>query len=94
VSLQVYVYPLHAAIANRYTVSISRRRARNTYIKAPDEKLKLLQKKLSDVLQNCLEEINTAKGFKAPWHTGLSGSARSSRTPHNTITAAGCSTSI
>jgi RNA-directed DNA polymerase len=52
-------------IANRYTVfDIPKKGGGARTIKAPDEKLKLLQKKLSDVLQNCLDEIYTAKGVK------------------------------
>lgn len=52
-------------IANRYTVfEIPKKGGGTRTIKAPDEKLKLLQKKLSIVLQDCLDEINTAKGVK------------------------------
>lgn len=52
-------------IANRYTAfEIPKKGGGTRTIKAPDEKLKLLQKKLSIVLQDCLDEINAAKGVK------------------------------
>lgn len=53
-------------IANRYAVfEIPKKGGGTRTIKAPDERLKLLQKKLSIVLQDCLDEINAAKGIKA-----------------------------
>jgi len=52
-------------IANRYTeFMIPKKGGGARTIKAPDDKLKLLQKKLSIVLQDCLDEINTAKNIK------------------------------
>jgi RNA-directed DNA polymerase len=51
--------------ASRYTVfEIPKKGGGSRTIKAPDEKLKLLQKKLSIVLQDCLHEINKAKNIK------------------------------
>jgi retron-type reverse transcriptase len=53
-------------IASRYTVfQIPKKGGGTRTIKAPDEKLKLLQQKLSAVLQDCLDEINTARNMKA-----------------------------
>jgi RNA-directed DNA polymerase len=52
-------------IANRYTVfEIPKKGGGTRTIKAPEEKLKLVQKKVSIVLQDCLDEINAAKGIK------------------------------
>jgi RNA-directed DNA polymerase len=52
-------------IANRYTeFQIPKKGGGSRTIKAPDEKLKLLQKKLSILLQDCLDEINAAKNIK------------------------------
>jgi retron-type reverse transcriptase len=52
-------------IANRYTVfEIPKKGGGTRTIKAPDEKLKLLQHKLSIVLQDCLDEINAQKCVK------------------------------
>jgi RNA-directed DNA polymerase len=52
-------------IANRYTVfEIPKKGGGSRTIKAPDDKLKLLQKKLSIVLQDCLDEINVAKAIR------------------------------
>ncbi|MBZ5578001.1 MAG: hypothetical protein LAP40_15670 [Acidobacteriia bacterium] len=49
-------------IANRYTTfEIPKRGGGTRTIKAPDEKLKLLQQKLSMLLQDCVDEINDAK---------------------------------
>ncbi len=50
-------------IANRYTTfQVPKKRGGTRTIKAPDKKLKLLQQKLSVLLQDCLEEMETAKG--------------------------------
>lgn len=47
--------------AHRYTVfSIPKKSGDPRIIKAPDEKLKRLQQKLSKLLQDCLDEINSA----------------------------------
>lgn len=52
-------------IANRYTAfSIAKKGGGTRTIKAPDDRLKLLQKKLSVLLQDCLDEINAAKNIK------------------------------
>jgi RNA-directed DNA polymerase len=52
-------------IANRYTTfEVPKRGGGTRTIKAPDEKLKLLQQKLSILLQDCLDEINEAKKQK------------------------------
>lgn len=52
-------------IASRYTVfDIPKKGGGTRTIKAPDQKLKLLQQKLSELLQDCLAEINTARGVK------------------------------
>jgi RNA-directed DNA polymerase len=49
-------------IASRYTAfEIPKRGGGSRLIKAPDDKLKLLQQKLSVLLQDCLDEINLAK---------------------------------
>jgi hypothetical protein len=51
-------------IANRYTAfSIPKKGGGIRTIKAPDDRLKLLQKKLSVLLQDCLDEINAAKNI-------------------------------
>jgi len=47
--------------AHRYTTfAIPKKSGDLRIIKAPDEKLKLLQKKLSELLQDCLDEIHNA----------------------------------
>lgn len=52
-------------IASRYSVfDIPKKGGGNRVIKAPDEKLKLLQQKLSLLLQDCLDEVNVANGVK------------------------------
>jgi RNA-directed DNA polymerase len=52
-------------IASRYTAfEIPKKRGGTRTIKAPDKKLKLLQQKLSALLQDCLEEINATKNIK------------------------------
>lgn len=52
-------------IASRYSIfEIAKKGGGNRVIKAPDEKLKLLQQKLSMLLQDCLDEINAATGRK------------------------------
>jgi RNA-directed DNA polymerase len=58
-------------ISSRYrTFEIPKRSGGTRVIKAPDDKLKLLQQKLSTLLQDCLDEINAKKrdtiahGFK------------------------------
>lgn len=49
-------------IGSRYsTFEIPKRSGGTRTIKAPDEKLKLLQQKLSRLLQDCIDEINEAK---------------------------------
>jgi retron-type reverse transcriptase len=52
-------------IANRYgTFEIPKRGGGTRTIKAPDDKLKLLQRKLSILLQDCVDEINETKKQK------------------------------
>lgn len=52
-------------IASRYTVfEIPKKSGGSRTIKAPDEKLKLVQTKLSVLLQDCLDEINASNGTK------------------------------
>jgi len=46
------------------TFEIAKRQGGTRVIKAPSDDLKLLQKRLSDLLQNCIEEINAAKTLK------------------------------
>jgi len=51
--------------ATKYTTfHIPKRNGGQRTIKAPIEKLKLLQRRLSDLLQDCVDEINTAKKRK------------------------------
>src|SRR5437773_7456974 len=51
--------------ASKYTTFEIPKRTRGTRtIKAPAERLKLVQAKLSDLLQDCLDEINKAKNRK------------------------------
>ena len=50
-------------IASRYTTfEIPKKHGGTRRIKAPDKKLKLLQQKLSSLLQDCLEEIEATRG--------------------------------
>lgn len=51
-------------IASRYTTFEIAKRGGMRVIKAPDEKLTLLQQKLSALLQDCLDEINAANKQK------------------------------
>ncbi|MEB8486219.1 MULTISPECIES: reverse transcriptase domain-containing protein [Acidithiobacillus] len=46
------------------TFEISKRNGGQRTINAPVEKLKVLQRRLADLLQDCLDEINNAKGLK------------------------------
>src|SRR5438876_1225449 len=50
--------------AKYQTFEIPKRQGGNRTIKAPTDKLKLLQEKLSVFLQDCLDEINEAKQRK------------------------------
>lgn len=55
-------YILFKQPAPRYRVfEIPKRKGGTRIIKAPSDQLKLLQEKLSDLLQDCLDEINKAK---------------------------------
>lgn len=50
---------------NKYTIfQIPKRHGGQRTIKAPIDSLKLLQRRLSDLLQDCVDEINTAKKRK------------------------------
>ena len=52
-------------VASRYTTfQIPKRNGGSRTIKAPINKLKVLQRKLSDLLQDCVDEINTVKNRK------------------------------
>lgn len=51
--------------ASKYTtLKIAKRNGGTRTIKAPSKQLKLLQRRLSDLLQDCVDEINKAKGRK------------------------------
>jgi RNA-directed DNA polymerase len=51
--------------ATKYTIfQIPKRNGGQRTIKAPIDKLKLLQRRLSELLQDCIDEINTAKKRK------------------------------
>lgn len=57
----LYRYPA----ATKYTTfQIPKRTGGQRTIKAPIDRLKLLQRKLSDLLQDCVHEINTARQLK------------------------------
>jgi retron-type reverse transcriptase len=59
-------------ISNRYTVfEIPKKGGGTRTIKAPDDKLKLVQEKLSVLLQDCMDEINLTKGIKHPVALGF-----------------------
>lgn len=62
-TLQGLTYILYAKpIQTKYkTFEIPKRGGGTRLIKAPEDDLKLLQQKLSDLLQDCLDEINAAK---------------------------------
>src|SRR5437870_2433056 len=51
--------------AKKYRVfQIPKRNGGQRTIKAPIDALKLLQRRLSDLLQDCVEEVNVSKGRK------------------------------
>jgi RNA-directed DNA polymerase len=61
-TLQGLTYILYAnPIQTKYTTFEIPKRGGTRLIKAPDNDLKLVQQKLSDLLQDCLDEINAAK---------------------------------
>ncbi len=59
------IHLVQAAGATKYkTFQIPKRNGGQRTIKAPIDALKLLQRRLSDLLQNCVDEINTASQRK------------------------------
>jgi RNA-directed DNA polymerase len=59
-----YILFKQPATAKYRVFQIPKRTGGTRTIKAPDKALKLLQKRLSDLLQDCLDEINTTTGRK------------------------------
>jgi hypothetical protein len=86
-----YVLYKRPAATKYKTFQIPKRNGGQRTIKAPVDALKLLQSRLSDLLQDCVDEMNTAKQRKDRLHTASSGSGRSSPMPGSTGTAGGSS---
>src|SRR5258708_15130344 len=57
-------YILYVKQNKYHSFEIRKRGGGSRTINSPSEDLKLLQKNLSDLLQDCAEEINKARGFK------------------------------
>ena len=60
-----YVLYKKGAAGNYVQFSIPKRYVGVRNISAPTDPLKMIQQRLSNVLQNCVEEINSNSGFKA-----------------------------
>ena len=76
------------------TFEIPKRNGGRRTITAPIDRLKLLQRRLSDLLQDCAEEINIARNRKDRTAHGFKRSARSSPTPDSIAIEGGSSISI
>src|SRR5258706_5151587 len=59
-----YILYKHPEATKYKTFQIPKRKGGQRTIKAPVDALKLLQRRLSDLLQDCVDEINTAKQRK------------------------------
>src|SRR5260370_34792656 len=59
-----YLLYIHPAAVKYKTFQVPKRNGGQRTIKAPIDALKLLQRRLSDLLQDCVDEINTAKKRK------------------------------
>src|SRR6266446_5429896 len=59
-----YILYKHPEATKYKTFQIPKRNGGTRTIKAPDDALKLLQRRLSDLLQDCVAEINKAKKRK------------------------------
>jgi len=64
-------YILYVKQNKYHTFEIKKRGSGSRTINSPSEDLKLLQKHLSDLLQDCAEEINKARGFKDQFAHGF-----------------------
>ena len=63
-SALAYILYIKPAAQRYKTFSIPKRNGETRMIKAPDHDLKLIQKRLSELLQDCVDEINAAKNRK------------------------------
>ena len=89
-----YILYQQPAASNYTTFQIPKRNGGYRTIKAPVKTLKVLQRKLSDLLQNCVEEINTDKKRKDRMAHGFKRNRSIITTLDSTAGAGGSSTSI